>query len=93
MEVQTKDILFVFVCVARKTTEQNSCTRPGFLNKGYYHIETSSFELIGTVWFLVTAQKEIALQDLKITRLNHECMGCPKTFFHHCKNIIRISIV
>lgn len=94
MEVQTKEMcLFLFVWQEKKTTEQNFCTHPGVLNKGHYHIETSSFDLIGTECLLVTAQKEVALQDLKITSLNHECMGCPKTFFHHCKNIIRISIV
>lgn len=51
-----KGIVFVFVCVAGKTTEQNSYTRPGVLNKRHYHIETSSFDLIGTKWLLVTAQ-------------------------------------
>ena len=34
----------------------------------------------------VTVLKEIALEDLRVI-LNvifHKCMGCPKTFFHHC---------
>lgn len=41
-------------------------------NKGLHHIVTSSFGLIQTEW--LTAQKEIALQDLKITSQNHECV-------------------